>query len=295
MKFVWKFEGLAAIKLKSFLQKQGVSRRLLAKVRHEGGQILVDNIQGRTVDKINPGQTVALIVPPEHGRKSELRPSFVPLEIIYEDQDLLAVNKPPFLPSVPSPLYPGDSLVNRVCGYYQVRSYQGIVPHIVSRLDRDTSGVVLFAKHRYAHALLDQQMQARTISKEYTAFLQGTVQAELEISQPIGRDPESLFKRRVDPAGKKAQTSLKLLEVKGGNSMCQLRPKTGRTHQLRVHCAYIGHPLLGDTMYNGPQSSPLERQALHCHRFTFAHPLTGQKITLTAPVAQDMQQYWKKL
>lgn len=292
MKFVWRYDGPQPLRLRSFLKQQFVSRRLLAKVRHEGGQILVDGQEGRTIDKIIPGQRVSLLLPPEHGRKSELAASYVPLEILYEDRDILLVNKPPRLTSIPSELYPGDSLVNRVWGYYQVRGYQGIIPHIVTRLDRDTSGVVLFAKHRYAHALLDRQLQDHKFRKKYLAVITGNLPQGVSqvIDQPIKRDPASLFKRMTAADGQKAVTELTCLKNFAGSSLVLAQPKTGRTHQIRVHCASLGYPLLGDTMYGGSLTATMTRQALHCYSLGFMHPLTGKQLVFKAPVAQDLLQ-----
>lgn len=297
MKFEWRYLGESPIKLRSFLKQQYVSRRLLAKIRHEGGQILVDGKEGRTVDKINKQQTVTLILPAEHGRKTDLVPSYVPIDVLYEDRDLLVVNKPPHLTSVPSQLYRDDSLVNRVCGYYAVRNYQGLIPHIVSRLDRDTSGLVLFAKHRYAHALLDVSMQQHEIHKQYLALATGRFakQSEFDITTPIGRAPDSLFKRQVDVNGQEASTHFKCLKSGVLGSLLLVQPLTGRTHQIRVHCASIGHPLLGDTMYGGDLSTGLTRQALHCYQLSFKHPLTKKDMTFTAPLAVDMSDYTKNI
>lgn len=293
MRFTWTYTGKTPIKLKSFLKQQHVSRRLLAKVRHEGGQILVDGKEGRTIDKITTGQSVALLLPPEHGRKADLVPSYVPLQIIYEDRDLLVVNKPPYLPSVPSELYPGDSLVNRVWGYYLVRGYSGIIPHIVTRLDRDTSGVALFAKHRYAHALLDVQLQAHQFVKQYLAVVSGQIPSgkAVHVTSPIKRDETSLFKRMTASDGKAAVTDLRCLHSWSDHALLLAQPKTGRTHQIRVHCASLGWPLLGDTMYGGVLSQGMGRQALHCYRLSFRHPLTAQRMTFQAPVAADMRKF----
>lgn len=293
MRFAWIYAGATPIKLKTFLKQQHVSRRLLAKVRHEGGQILVDGQEGRTIDKIIAGQSVVLLLPPEHGRKSDLVPSYVPLQIIYEDRDLLVVNKPPYLPSVPSKLYPGDSLVNRVWGYYLVRGYHGIIPHIVTRLDRDTSGVVLFAKHRYAHALLDVQLQAHQFVKQYLAVVSGQIPVgkTVHVTSPIKRDESSLFKRKTASDGKVAVTDLRCLHSWDDHALLLAQPQTGRTHQIRVHCASLGWPLLGDTMYGGILSQAMGRQALHCYQLSFQHPLTGQLITFQAPVTADMRKF----
>ena len=170
MQINWIYSEDVSCKLKTFLKKQGISRRLLAKVRYSDGKILINGKSGRKIDKIKKNDKITLVVPDEEFRRS-VPPSFVPIKILYEDDNYLLVDKPAFVASIPSPLHPNDSLVNRVVGYYQIRGYRGIIPHIVTRLDRDTSGIVIFAKHRYAHALLDSQLKEHKISKTYTAIL----------------------------------------------------------------------------------------------------------------------------
>ena len=297
MKLEWQYCGTKPMKVKTFLKRQQVSRRLLSKVRHEGGGILIDEQEGRAVDQLLPAQTITVLLPPERGRKGEIVPSFVPIEIIYEDRDILVINKPPHVPSVPSVLYPGDSLVNRISGYYRIRGYMGVVPHIVSRLDRDTSGLVLFAKHRYAHSLLDKQMQQRQIIKEYLALLTGEIpeENEFDITAAIKRDPNSLFKRQISQTGQQAFTHIKCLQSGSLGSLCLVTPKTGRTHQIRVHCASIGHPLQGDTMYGKQAHQHLDRQALHCWRLHFKQPLTGKMLAFSAPLPPDMYNYSKNI
>ncbi|KRN89071.1 RluA family pseudouridine synthase [Ligilactobacillus ceti] len=289
MEFKWKYEQATPMKLRNFLKAQGLSRRLLAKIRHSGGEISVAGKSGRVVDKVYPGDIVVLRTPPEE-TKNQLVKSFVPIEVLYEDRDYLIVNKPAHLASIPAALHPDDSLINRILGYYHVRGYRGIIPHIMTRLDRDTSGVVLLAKHGYAQAVLEQNQNQYPIQKEYYALLSGNLKIKKAlINLPIGRDENSLFKRKVTTQGKNAQTELKVKQNYAKVTLCKIKLHTGRTHQIRVHCAYLGHPLVSDEMYQGKQMAPLERQGLHCYQIKFYHPFKKEMIQIKSPLPTDIQ------
>lgn len=294
MKINWTYKGEEPIKLKTFIKNEGISRHLMAKVRHDNGKVIVNGIENPHFNQITKGSQVTIVLPPEKNRKNELIPSYVPLDIVYEDHDFLIINKPPHLLSIPSIPQPYDSLVNRVYGYYKLRGYQGIVPHIVTRLDRDTTGLVLFAKHRYAHALLTQKTK-HPIKKIYYAILSGDFpQDHLLINEPIGRVPDSLIQRQVISTGRTSQTELWVKEHLKNCTLCKLQLHTGRTHQIRVHCSYLGYPLVGDTLYGGKIQMPLQRQALHCQHLEFYHPFTKQKMVFETPLPTDMQSYLTK-
>lgn len=281
------------IKIKSFLKHQGVSRRLLTAVRHHGGCLLLNGQNCRKVDCIFPGDQLTLGLPAENS--PNLQPSFVPIEVCYEDRDYLIINKPARVASIPSPLHPNDSLVNRIWGYYQIRGYQNIIPHIVTRLDRDTSGLVLIAKHRFAHSLLNDSLKVK-VQKDYAAILTGRIQHfHSLIALPLTRDPNSLIKRQVAKNdGQPATTELWLQQNFAQAAFCYLRLHTGRTHQIRVHCAYLGHPLIGDTLYGGKINQVLQRQALHCYRLKFQQPLSNKMIEITCQLPKDMKNYLLK-
>ena len=283
------------LKLKTFLSQQKISRRLLAKIKYAGGTLLVNKTKVTVRALLYPGDEVKLILPPEKNRQHELIASYVPIDILYEDADFLVVQKPAHVASIPSILHSDDSLINRVYGYYKLKNYQGILPHIVTRLDRDTSGLVLFAKHRYAHALLDEQLRNHQVKKTYLAILSGHIDfSSKEIIQPIARCHDSTMKRQVDKDGQYAHTSLKVIEHLVDATVCLVQLHTGRTHQIRVHCAYLNHPLIGDSLYGGQIKMPLQRQALHCHQLTFYHPFKQKIVTFTSLLPYDMQMYLKK-
>lgn len=293
MRISWQYDGDEPVKLRTFIHHQGISRHLMAKVRNDGGKVLINGEENRRIDKIDPQTEVTIEFPPEENRKNDLIPSYVPLKILYEDRDFLIIDKPAHVNSIPSIPQRKDSLVNRVAGYYRLRGYDDIIPHIVTRLDRDTSGVALFAKHRYAHALLSKQMEKHAIKKTYYALLSGNLkQDHLIIDRQIGRVPGSLIERQVvDQGGQAAQTELWVRERFDDCTVCDVRLHTGRTHQIRVHCKSIGFPLVADTLYGGKVHLPLQRQGLHCRQIEFYHPFKKQMMKFTSPIPEDIKGY----
>ena len=167
----------------------------------------------------------------------------------------------------------------------------------MTRLDRDTSGLMLFAKHGYAHARLDKQLQAKTIQKRYYALVHG--QGELapsgDIIAPIGRPEDSIITRIVTQSGKYAHTSYELVQSWGDIHLVDIQLHTGRTHQIRVHFSHIGFPLLGDDLYGGSLDFGIERQALHCQNLSFVNPFMEERLNLTSPLPADFQAVIKKL
>lgn len=295
MEIKFTYLGQEPLRLKTFLAQQGISRRLLAKIKYDGGALLVNGVAKNVLTMLYFATEVKIIFPPEKNRKQELIASYVPIEIVYEDRDFLIVNKPPHVASIPSILHPNDSLINRVYGYYKMRNYQGIIPHIVTRLDRDTSGLVLFAKHRYAHALLNEQLQAKQVKKQYIAIAQGKANfQDLEVKAPIGRCEQSLIKREVKKDGQFAHTTLHVKQTFADITVFNVDLHTGKTHQIRVHCAYLGHPLVGDDLYGGRRQMPLQRQALHCAYLSFYHPFKKQKMEFKAQLPFDMLRFLEK-
>lgn len=261
-------------------------------VRHHGGHLLLNGQDCRRIDQMFPGDNLTMELPPE---TTQLVPSFVPITIKYEDRDILIIEKPPRLASIPSPLHPTDSLMNRVWGYYIIRNYHNITPHIVTRLDRDTSGLVLIAKHRFAHALLNDSTAAKSITKEYLALLSGEITAETAlIVLPLKRDPFSLIRRQVTvTGGQYAATKLWQLQKLKKATLCRLRLYTGRTHQIRVHCAFCGHPLIADSLYGGKLRNQLDRQGLHCCYLELRQPFNHKLIRISSPLPIDMAKFVK--
>ena len=212
-------------------------------------------------------------------------------EIVYEDEAVIAVNKPYGMPTHTSHGHRDDSLANSVCAYYAKKA-QPFVFRAVNRLDLDTSGVVLIAKNRYYANILSRAMENGEFSKKYLALLEGEIPEKGEIEGYISREGESIIKRTLTATETEGSdyslTRYKRIFASNGASVVIATPVTGRTHQLRVHFASIGAPIYGDTMYGTP-SDVIGRQALHAYELTFPSPITGEAITVRADVPSDMK------
>lgn len=276
--------------IRLFLRQLDIPRAFTSWVKFSG-QILL-NRQAVTVrHSIQEGDVMTLIAPDEIGHETVV-PAAEGVEVVYEDRDVLVVNKPVGVVSIPSIKNPSTSMANRLRGYYVQQGYADQVIHIVTRLDRDTSGLMLIAKHRLAHALLDRQIQARQINKIYFAISsRADWLSHGLISAPIARDEDSIITRRVHSTGKVAETEYWLEESLKDSSLLKLQLHTGRTHQIRVHMKHLGGPLLGDDLYGGPLQAPLTRQALHCGELSFRQPFTDELIIVKQALPSDMQEW----
>lgn len=270
------------VPLRDFLMGDcGISRKMLTQVKH-GGLILV-NGEPRTVrSEVTSGDDVTVYFPLEQSAEAMVR-SQRPLSILYEDDYLLAVDKPAGIATIPSRLHPDDSLANAVLGYYDRIGLQSAI-HVVNRLDRDTSGVVLFAKYAYVHHRFSELQKRGGLSRTYIALVEGMVEPQT-IDAPIGRAPDSIMERIVTEDGQHAVTHIRDVRGHGAYTVLDIALETGRTHQIRVHMRHIGHPLLGDTMYGG--RPVLARHALHSSTAAFTHPLTGKPILIEAVLPDD--------
>ena len=295
MKFSWIYPLKESYQVKTFLRTKGVSRGLLAKVKFQGGKITVNHQEVNAIFYLKENDVVEMTVPDEEGYETTF-PAEHPIEIVYEDEHYLIVNKPYGVVSIPSQVHPEGSMANRVKGYYCRQNYKDQVVHIVTRLDRDTTGLMLFAKHGYAHALMDEALRSRTLLKRYTALVTGNVAKDHgKIEAPIGRPTDSIIKRIVTPNGRAALTEYWVKERYHEATLVDIQLHTGRTHQIRVHFAHLGHPLVGDDLYGGVHDQWLRRQALHCHELQFIHPFTNEKTLVTAPYPIDMQQWTENM
>ncbi|HEL2057341.1 TPA: RluA family pseudouridine synthase [Streptococcus suis] len=284
------------VKIKVFLKKHGVSKSLLAKIKYTGGLILVNGREEKATYLLDIGDKVTIDIPAEEDVTGQLEPIDFPLDILYEDENFLAINKPVGYASIPSSIH-SSTIANFVKGYLVKQNYENKQVHIVTRLDRDTSGIMLFAKHGYAHARLDKQLQAKTILKRYFALVQGSGQLDAvgEIIAPIGRPTDSIITRCVTKDGKYAHTSYRVVQSWGDVHLVDIQLHTGRTHQIRVHFSHIGFPLLGDDLYGGSLELGIERQALHCHNLAFDNPFTAERIDLESILPDDFQAVIKML
>ncbi|UUX34184.1 RluA family pseudouridine synthase [Fundicoccus culcitae] len=290
MEFIFNYQFKQSMLVKQYLQRLELPRSFISNIKQTGSILL--NGQPVTVRKvINYGDELVLLQAPERGHDTVI-PSFIPLDIVYEDRDILVINKAAQTVSIPSIQNPNTSVANRVKGYYLKQSYDDQVIHIVTRLDRDTTGLMLIAKHRLAHALLDRQIRDKQIAKYYYAISsKANWDKHGVINAPIARDSQSLITRKVDESGKEALTEFHLVQSFSDSALLKLQLHTGRTHQIRVHLAYSGGPLIGDDLYGGPLTEVLSRQALHCGELIFEQPFTKQTIHLTSSLPLDMQQW----
>ncbi|MGX7420172.1 RluA family pseudouridine synthase [Carnobacterium gallinarum] len=289
MKFSWQYLEKESHQVKQFLRTKGVSRGLLAKIKFQGGKIEVNNQVENAIHYLTYGDQVTITTPDEEGYETTVAVDN-PIEIIYEDDHYLIVNKPYGVVSIPSQLSPQQSMANRVKGYYCRQAYIDQVVHIVTRLDRDTTGLMLFAKHGYAHALMDQELREKKLVKRYLALVTGTMDGadHGKIEAPIGRPPDSIIKRIVRSDGKYALTEYWVKKRYSDATLVDIQLHTGRTHQIRVHFAHSGHPLVGDDLYGGVHNQWIQRQALHCQELQFIHPFTQEKMQIKAPYPEDI-------
>lgn len=293
MKFNWTYQEESPLMLRTFLKNQGISRGLLAKIKFQGGELKVNKQVQNVLVYLNQGDVIDITIPDE-GEHETLVAEFIPLDIVFEDEHLLIVNKPSGVASIPAQYHPSGTMAHRVKGYYVSQNYANQIVHVVTRLDRDTTGLMIFAKHGYAHAMMDKQLQARTIHKYYQALVKNEADNILAsdgtIQLPILRDETSLIKRKTGEAGLFAHTDYHVLRSNPNFSLVDIQLHTGRTHQIRVHFSAIGHPLLGDDLYEGPTDAGIHRQALHCARLEFNHPFTHELIKLEQSLPNDMLQ-----
>ncbi|WP_423801512.1 RluA family pseudouridine synthase [Neobacillus sp. SAB-20_R2A] len=278
-------DNSAGLLIKEFLKREEISRTALTDIKFKGGRILVNSEDVNVRYKLVEGDVLTLIFPSES-------PSFpgeeLPMTILFEDEFLLVVVKPAGMSTIPSREHPAGSLANALVGYYQKTGLTATA-HIVTRLDRDTSGIVLVAKHRHIHHLFSLMQRKSQVKRTYEAFAGGLLSADRgTVNAPIGRKAESIIEREVREDGQYACTHYRVISRHREFTQVELNLETGRTHQIRVHMSYLGHPLLGDDLYGG-DTSLIDRQALHCKEVHFIHPLTREEMTFTAPLPDDMK------
>ena len=274
-----------------FLRKKGFSKHILTTMKRAEQAILLNGQPafGRTV--LREGDVLRILVPEEAGNGSEpsIIPVPLPLDILYEDEDILVLNKPADMPVHPSAGNYENTLANGVAWYYKQQG-KAFVYRCINRLDRDTSGALILAKNALSAAILSAQMRNREIRRTYLAVVCGVTPPSGTVSAPIGRVSDSVIQRQVDPEhGESAVTHYERLAVRNDHSLLEIHLETGRTHQIRVHMGYIGHPLPADYLYH-PVYDRFKRQPLHSFQLNFRHPLTGKDLCFTAPVPKDMAQ-----
>ena len=273
-----------------FLKEKGYSRAILIELKKTQIGIRKNGVWAGVNEILNAGDLLDICLIQEKVSEN-IVPTKCKLDILYEDEDILAINKPYDTPIHPSINHYDHTLANGVVYYYKEQG-KDCVFRCINRLDRDTTGVTIIAKNMISASILSKRMKDRALSRTYVALVEGVVEEAGYIDLPIGRVEDSIIKRQVDELnGKEARTyyrRLEVIEVEGKKaSLIALRLETGRTHQIRVHMSHIGHPLLGDFLYN-EENHMLTRQALHAAEITFAHPVTGEYMCLVAPLPKDM-------
>ena len=264
----------------------------------EGGLVTVDGKPAGKSARLTGGETVSVTLP--QAEEPEARPQDIPLEVVYEDADVIVVNKPVGMVVHPAPGHPDGTLVNALL-HHCAGTLSGIGgqlrPGIVHRIDRDTSGLIIAAKNDAAHACLAAQLSGHTLARTYECLAVGNFKEDSgTVYAPIGRHRTDRKKMAVVPDGRRAVTHWEVIARYQGVTHLRCRLETGRTHQIRVHLAYIGHPILGDTVYGAKKPVPgLTGQCLHATGLQFLHPSTGEKIALTCPLPEEFTKMLKKL
>jgi len=274
--------------VRDYLQSvHGFSRRILKAVKFEGGQITVNTSPVTVRFQLAQGDKLKITFPPEK-KSIHMLPEDIDLQIIYEDTDILVIEKQPGIPVIPSFQHPAGTVANAVLGHYE-RNQIPFTIHTVTRLDRDTSGLMLIAKHRYSHSILAGFQKSGEVNRNYQAIVEGKLlEKEGTIDQPIGRKEGSIIERTVMEHGKRAITHFKVIQEFSDCTCLQIQLQTGRTHQIRVHFSYLGHPLAGDLLYGG-KTDQIKRQALHCCEISFPHPATKENVRFKSTLPKDME------
>jgi 23S rRNA pseudouridine1911/1915/1917 synthase len=242
--------------------------------------------------KVSQGDRIALTIPAPS--VVEIVPEDIPLDIAYEDRDVIVVNKPRGMVVHPAPGHVSGTLVNALM--HHCKDLSGINgelrPGIVHRIDKDTTGLIMAAKNDKAHASLAAQLKEHSVNRRYLALVHGNISHDQgTIDAPIGRDPQDRKMYTVtDRNSKHAVTHFTVVERFGDYSLLELKLETGRTHQIRVHMKYIGHPLVGDPVYGKSKGIKLNGQALHAAVLGFVHPASGQYLEFSAPMPEDMEE-----
>lgn len=259
------------------------------------GHVLVNGHVEKPKYSLSVGDQVT--VTPEEVKPIDLKPENIPLDIVYEDDDVLVVNKPQGMVVHPAPGHPDHTLVNALLYHSPLSHINGeFRPGIVHRIDKDTSGLLMVAKNDYAHRSLAAQLKAKSNQREYTALVHGVIKEDTgTIDAPLGRSKKDRKKQAVVADGRHAVTHFTVIRRFKHYTLVKCRLETGRTHQIRVHMAYINHPLAGDPLYGPRKTLPGHGQYLHAGLLGFKHPRTGKQMLFTAPLPANFQRMIKHL
>ena len=280
-------EDSAGLRVEQFLRRKRYSGQNLSEIKRMPKSILVNGVHYYMRQELSTGDHLQVRIC-ETKNSEKIPPTKLPLDIIYEDEDLLVLNKPAGMPIHPSLNNYTNSIANALTYYFQSQG-KPFIFRCCNRLDRDTSGLTIVSKHLVSGSILSDMTKYREVHREYLAIARGSVTpSEGTIQAPLGRKEGTIIERTVDwEHGEDAVTHYKVVKEANGHSLVSLRLETGRTHQIRIHMKYLGYPLIGDYLYN-PDMEYMTRQALHSHHMEFTHPITGEHMSFTAPLPEDM-------
>ena len=280
-------ENTGAITILDFLKREGFSRHILSSMKNVPNTIILNGVRGFGRSVLKPGDHLMVTVPETESGKNIIRTE-MELSILYEDEDILVINKPAGMPVHPSAGNYENTLANGIAWYFAEKG-EDFVYRCINRLDRDTTGALILAKNPLSAAILSVQMKKRQIRRTYLALVDGVPDVSGTIDAPIARMEGSVIAREVNYlTGETAITHYERLATGTRYSLMELHLETGRTHQIRVHMKYIGHPLPGDYLYNQDYSR-IQRQPLHSFQLEFIHPVTKKPMLFTAPVPDDFR------
>lgn len=274
-------------------QKFKMSSSLISSLKRAEDGILVNGEKKYVNYIIQKGDYVKLTMR-EEGSSENIVSVEMPLDIVYEDEDVIIINKPPHLPTHPSAGHYDDTLANGLAYYFKHNGGERVF-RAVNRLDKDTSGLMAVAKNAYTHARLCDEINSGELTRKYTAIVCGSLEKDGTVDAPIGRAHDSTIERIVRPDGQRAVTHYSVIKSFGNYTLINLELETGRTHQIRVHMAHIGHPLLGDWLYGTEDKDLFSRTALHSSYIRLIHPVTGENLEFNADMAEDMSNFTKRL
>lgn len=259
-----------------------------------GKRLMVNGKEVRLSYKLSEGEEIQVKVTKDESQ--EIEGEDLNIQVVYEDDDLLIVNKPPYIVVHPTKSHPTGTLANGVIFHFRKNNDNSIV-RLVSRLDRDTSGLIMIAKNQFSHMMLAKYMEKGLIEKSYLAIIHGKLkEKEGTIDRPIGRPTNETIKRAVLEDGQRSITHYKVLEEFSDSELVQLILETGRTHQIRVHLSYEGHPIYGESLYSEFNDEDLiNRQALHAYRLKLPHPRSGEVLEFQCEMPEDMKELRVKL
>lgn len=281
-------ENDAGLRVEQFLRRKGYSLQNLAEIKRMPKSVIVNGIHYYMNQYLKTGDHLSIHIC-EEKCSEKIPPVQMPLDIIYEDEDIIVINKPAGMPIHPSMNNYTNSMANALAWYYQEQD-KPFIFRCCNRLDRDTSGLTVVAKHLVSGSIISTMVKERKFHREYLAIVRGHINPPSgTIDAPLARKPGTIIERTVDREnGERAVTHYQFVKEANGHSLISLQLETGRTHQIRIHMKHLGYPLIGDYLYN-PDMEYIHRQALHSHRIAFTHPITGKAMEFAAPLPEDMK------